>query len=48
MELLVILAIIFFAFIGLAPKEVAQIFLSGCWALMILAMIVSTVYQVLR
>ncbi len=48
MELLVILAIIFYAFIGFAPKEAIQMFLGGSWALMILAIIVSTIYQVMR
>ena len=44
MEHLIILAVVFFAFIGLAHKDVIQMFLAGTWALMAIGTIVSMLY----
>jgi len=44
---LVLLALAFYAFLGLAPKEVVQLGLAGMWALMILGTIASIVVSLL-
>lgn len=34
MELLILLALVFFAFVAVAPEAVMQIFLATCWLVM--------------